>query len=116
MNTKLKVINDADYLVPLSHLEAFADKIRHMAREEFGIDADGDSLVETRLVDRTRYEGSRYFLIPYEHKAETDEEREEIVRRLSINVGMAADALKMRIEINRDQRAFKRDREAKKSE
>jgi hypothetical protein len=104
MANRPKVIDDADYLVPESGLEAFYNKVRAMAREEFGVDADGDSLVQISLTDRTRYWGNQYFLIAYDHKAKTEEEHEAILRDLLTNLEIATKEVRQRFDIRRYKR------------
>lgn len=83
---KPPVINDGDYLIDEKKLYSFLEKVRVMADQEFGIDVDGDSLVEVQVVDRTRYEYNGYFNIAYDHKAKTDKDRDNILKDLLSNL------------------------------
>lgn len=101
---KYKVIDDADYLIDENQLKRFALQIREMARKEFGVDADGDSLVEVEVTDRTRYWSNQNFPIAYDHKAKTDAEHDMILRDLMSNLEHAAASVKQKIDWKRYRR------------
>lgn len=64
-------------------------------------DPDGDLPVNYKLIDRTRYEPMHFFTVPYEHKAKTDEEREDILDRHLTNLRMSADRVDNLLKIRR---------------
>lgn len=73
---------------------------------KYGADADGDHPVEVSIVDRTRFERSHYFAIPYTHKAEKGREVEvldEAIDLAATNVNIAAGKLDILIQCRRHQ-------------
>lgn len=91
-NSGWPVVADAD----IEELYAIVGKLLEMKYEK---DCDGSLPVEVSFVDRTKFERSHYFNIPYEFKAKTNEERMEILSRLNTNVHMAANALDMHVKM-----------------
>lgn len=80
-------------LLEQKKLAAFVEKVYALAEKTFDKDEDGDLPVNVLVVDRTRYYPHHWFDIPYDHKAHTTEEKDEIVRLCMINVRMATEAL-----------------------
>ena len=108
-------INNLDDLVDQKKLAAFQDKVYKMAREEFGTDDEGKiNKVQITCLDRTRFRGVQYFPVPYDHKAETAEEREEILSKLLINLGIATSEVKIYIDLERHDRTVRARKEEKK--
>lgn len=60
---------------------------------KFELDADGDLPIEYTLVNRHTHSRDQYLLIKYPKDASTKQELMDIIRRLSINVGIAANEL-----------------------
>lgn len=70
----------------------FLKDVDKLVKTTFGVDADGDPPVDVYCVDRTRYEPWHWFNVPYEHKAKTDAQMDEIEDAVLINLRMAMDA------------------------
>ena len=62
-------------------------------------DCDNSLPVEVDLVDRTKFERSHYFKIPYEHLAKSDEERMEILSLLNTNSRIASGGLDRHVKM-----------------
>lgn len=111
------VRNNLDDLVDLEKLRAFQDKIYKMARQEFGTDDEGKiNKVSIICVDRSRYWPMHWFPVPYDHKAKTEEDLETILRALLTNVSIAADEMRIHLDIERYRKQRKAaDRESEKT-
>ena len=108
-------INNLDDLVDQNKLAAFQDKVYKMAREEFGTDDEGKTnKVNVTCLDRTRFRGVQYFPVPYDHKAKTAEDREEILSKLLINLDIATTEMKIYIDLDRHERTVRARKEEKK--
>lgn len=80
----------------IKQLYAIVLKILEMKYER---DCDNSLPVEVDFVDRTKFERSHYFFIPYEHMAKSNDERMEILSLLSSNSRLAVEALANHIKI-----------------
>lgn len=56
-------------------------------------DADGDTPINFHLIDRTKYEPSHFFPIPYTHRAKTSAEYERALDLAMGNVNVATSRL-----------------------
>lgn len=78
---------------PISTKEfiAFWEKVEKMAKETFGVDDEGDSHIQVKLVDRTRYEYLHAMPMPYPDwdNPSNLERLKERSRMASINSGVA---------------------------
>lgn len=54
-------------------------------------DADGDTPIQVKIIDRTRYESMHYRPIPYIHEAKTDDQQQDILLTLVGNLSTATD-------------------------
>jgi hypothetical protein len=97
-----------------SDIEALSEIFREILKLKYEQDCDRSLPVEFRVIDRTKFERLQYFLIPYEHEAKTDDERLEILSRLSINSHMAADAVNHHVKMMELIRRFEKEEEGKK--
>lgn len=70
-------------------LEELREELQDLAEKRFGVDSEGDPRVEVILVDRTRTQSLRYIPLPYEHKAASQEERDQILDIAHRNLGIA---------------------------
>ena len=73
--------------------------VRKILEMKYERDCDNSLPIEFSFVDRTKCERSHYFFIPYEHKAKSNDERMEILSRLSCNAKMAVEALERHIRM-----------------
>lgn len=78
-----------DWDKPLDGFDEWIEKISEEAKVKFGIDADGDCPVDILFIDRTKYEPIHWWLVPYEHKAKTTEELDEVETAVANNLETA---------------------------
>ena len=82
--------------------------IRLIIDEKFERDCDGDSPINFTIIDRTRYEPLHFIPVRYDHKAETDEEKEEILGDHFLNLSMAMDRVNTQMKIRQFDRNEKK--------
>ena len=83
----------SDDLLDEKKVGEFWDKCYELAGKTFELDCDGDLPVQVKVLDRTRFQPSHYLPIPYDHKAASIKELNEIGDRLTKNVQIAIEAL-----------------------
>jgi hypothetical protein len=93
MAKRKSVLNWSD--VPDSVIKDFTKAVFDLRKKMLPIDCDGDEIVEIELTDRRKFPPSHYFPIPYQHKATTPEELNDIGRDLLVNLSIAHDAVQM---------------------
>lgn len=86
-----------DDLLDQEKVSKFWTKVYKMADKEFGLDCDSDSRVQVIVVDRTRYYGDQFRQIPYEHKAATLKELQEIMDKRMANLTLAMESFQMHL-------------------
>ena len=90
-----------DDLVDLNKLAEFENKIYQMAVEEFGVNDCQMNKVSVICVDRSRNRPLHYFQVPYDHKANTEEEKDLVLDRLLTNLSIATEAMESYLKIKR---------------
>lgn len=70
-----------------------SDIIQAIISAKWQEDADNSCPVEFNLVNRTKYERNHFFNIPYEHKAKTEEQKDECLDIAVINMKIASDVV-----------------------
>lgn len=99
-------------------LNEFITKVGKMATEEFGYDDCGGNKIEIEVIDRSRYWRSRWFPVPYEHKASSTEELEKCFDRYITNLSIATEEMdkflkSRRYEVDRIKREEAKARDSK---
>ena len=74
-------------------MEQLHSILQALIAAKWDADPDGDRPVEYTLVDRNRYEGNRFFDLPYWHKAQTEQERMNILKDHMLNAQIAIGGL-----------------------
>lgn len=81
--------------IPDSVVDDFLKAVFLLRKKMLPVNSDGDEIVEIDFVDRRKFERSHYFPIPYQHKASTPEELNDIERDLLTNLSIAHDAVQI---------------------
>lgn len=70
-------------------VDRFHRRLGEIAASVFGVDPSGDPWIEIKVIDRSRMHRMHYEPVPYLHKAETEEEVEEVGRMIGLNLRVA---------------------------
>ncbi len=91
-----------DWGGPLEGFDEFVCDVIEKAKQQFGIDQDGDCPVNIHFTDRTKFEPLHHFDVPYEHKARTQEDMQEIEDALMSNLSMAMERYRHFLMLKKD--------------
>lgn len=84
-----------------TEIEELASILRDMIALKYQADADGDVPVEFQIVDRTRFERTHFFAIPYTHDAKRAADYEEAITDAMTNVSIATQKLRVLLDCRR---------------
>ncbi len=70
-------------------LTTFYNKVRKLADKTFGVDDEGDSSVDVRLIDRTACRRMHYVPVPYDHREPKAEWLKKAVSVAMLNLNIA---------------------------
>lgn len=74
-------------------IQKLGEIVRDLIACKYQTDADGDRPIDWQLIDRTKYEPSHFFPIPYTHRAKTAAEYERALDLAVGNVNVATSRL-----------------------
>ena len=74
-------------------VDTFLSEVYKLTKKRFGVDEDGDPPLDIHFIDRTKYWPLHYEPVPYDHKAKTQADHDDIMGALTHNLTTALDAM-----------------------